>query len=433
MKMENSYLQQVFHSTQQVEEDLKYKPPKKISTPRRAQLFSNTHNDDQTNTMAAVDVKITGWWKWKTVIVPPNAFVVHTRKGVNKPLHCGLGISFSYDSYKDAFLVVPAAMQTIIINANCICKERQGVMVQAYVQWVIDDFNKAYRKLDFSDNIDPMKITNTQLQQQAEATVKDTVAGMSIDDVLADKQPIIQELTRRLRGVAEGNKGEDGLGLRIVTVQIKESIVSSAKLWETLQRSFRSEREKEARLAEIMNESIVREKEHLETLKKEKLSFEKTSEMRRLKHQHEIETFNEEQEEYARRARLQAEKETEVAEYHRLVIEIKSLLEDLELERELKTSQRRFEHDTGQSEKKILLDKAKREVDNQQSAAYLQAQLIRQLPQIAKSLPTPESLKIYEGGQGNQLSYFLDSILEVIEVIKRGSRAESEVRSVKKS
>ena len=43
-------------------------------------------------------------------------------------------------------------MQTIIIHANCICKERQGVVVQGYVQWIIDDFETAYRKLDFTDS-----------------------------------------------------------------------------------------------------------------------------------------------------------------------------------------------------------------------------------------------------------------------------------------
>ena len=41
-----------------------------------------------------------------------------------------------------------------------------------------------------------------QRREQAEATVKDTVASMGIDAVLADKQPIIEELTRRLRLVA---------------------------------------------------------------------------------------------------------------------------------------------------------------------------------------------------------------------------------------
>src|SRR6185369_10561025 len=86
---------------------------------------------------SAVDVRITGFARWKTVLVPPNAFVVHTRRGHAEPLHIGLGISFRYRPATDSFLVVPGAMQTILINAFCICRELQGVVVQAYVQWII--------------------------------------------------------------------------------------------------------------------------------------------------------------------------------------------------------------------------------------------------------------------------------------------------------
>ena len=204
--MDNEYLKQVQESTVIQEEDLKM-GKSKLSPPSRSTVGVRAST-------TAIDVKVSGFWKWRSVVVPPNALVVHTRRGQKKPLHCGLGLSFKFNPYTDAYLAVPAAMQTLIINANCICKERQGVMVQAYLQWVIDDFSLAYQKLDFSDPYDPMRVTNAQLRQQAEATVKDTVAGMGIDDVLADKQPIIEELTRRLREVAEGREGQGGLGLK---------------------------------------------------------------------------------------------------------------------------------------------------------------------------------------------------------------------------
>src|SRR5256886_16692506 len=75
-----------------------------------------------------------------------------------------------------------------------------------------------------------MRLVNLQLKEQAEAAVKDKVATMGVAEVLSDKQPIIEELTARLRGVAEGEGGSDtGLGLRIVTVQIKEAVASSPR------------------------------------------------------------------------------------------------------------------------------------------------------------------------------------------------------------
>src|SRR6202040_3194493 len=174
----------------------------------------------------------------------------------------GLGISFRFNPYRDAFLLIPAAMQTIVINARCICTERQGILVQAYVQWIIDDINTAYRRLDFSDPEDPMRIVNVQLREQAEAAIKDKVATMSIDAVLSDKQPIIDELTHRLRMVAEGSRegnGTSGLGLKIVTVQIKEAVVSSTRLWENLQKPFRAEQGRLASLAELAADGAVTE------------------------------------------------------------------------------------------------------------------------------------------------------------------------------
>ena len=219
-----------------------------------------------------IKVRETGFWFWRRVIVPPNAYVVHTRAGHQEPVTIGLGISFRYNPHTDAYLVVPAAMQTIGVVANCISQEKQGINILAYVQWQIDDFSVAYRKLDFSDQREPLGIVNAQLREQAEAAIKDKIATMSVEEVLTDKEPIIEELTTRLKAVAEGRKqGEstdstvnEGLGIKIVTVQIKEALVSSQRLWEDLQAPFRYEKEKEARISYLVMQDDIRQKE-LET------------------------------------------------------------------------------------------------------------------------------------------------------------------------
>ncbi|HEV7554024.1 MAG TPA: SPFH domain-containing protein, partial [Kofleriaceae bacterium] len=253
---DNDYLEQVMANQQRVEGDLKAKRASPARhrmqqamnmSPAAAIPQARIVDEDTGRYRAAagaattaaaaldgpaVEVRITGWWRWKTVVVPPNAHVVHTRRGHDRPLHIGLGMSFNYNPMKDSFLVVPGTMQTIMINAYCICRELQGLLVQGYVQWIIADFATAYKKLDFTDVEDPMRVVNVQLREQAEAAIKDKVATMGIDEVLSDKQPIIEELTARLRGVAEGSgNADEGLGLRIVTVQIKEAVVSSSRLW----------------------------------------------------------------------------------------------------------------------------------------------------------------------------------------------------------
>jgi hypothetical protein len=93
---------------------------------------------------------------------------------------------------------------------------------------------------------------------------------MSVEEVLTDKEPIIEELTTRLKAVAEGRaqngsmpgtSAGEGLGIKIVTVQIKEALVSSQRLWEHLQAPFRYEQEKEARISYLLAQDEIRQKE----------------------------------------------------------------------------------------------------------------------------------------------------------------------------
>src|SRR6185312_12420809 len=99
---------------QRVEVDLK---ARKVMAPMQAQAnimpMRRAAAVVAERTGNAVDVRVTGFWRWKTVIVPPNAYVVHTRRGHPQPLHIGLGVSFRFDPARDSFLVVPGVMQTI--------------------------------------------------------------------------------------------------------------------------------------------------------------------------------------------------------------------------------------------------------------------------------------------------------------------------------
>ena len=399
--MRNEYLERVQAGTEEIQEKLK----------------SSSANYDRENggVGGVVNTRVTGLWPFKTVIVPPNAFVVHTRQGHEEPIHCGLGISFRFNPLRDAYFVAPASIQTILVNANCVSIERQGVMVQAYVQWMIDDFEKAYQRLDLSDQHDPMKVTNIQLSQQAEATLKDTVATMSIDAILSDKQPIIEELTRRLRAVAEGEDGTAGLGLRIVTVQIKEAVVSSPTLWETLQRGFRAERSKEARLAELKAQAIVKEREDEEKLKAETVVIERKETIEQLKGETEARTFDSAQAEKTRRAALEVEKAEELRVHRLQALEQEEAITLRRQELEHIRRQSAFDLEIEEDKRRLEIESAQKAIENTVSDARLHEVLIRELPQIASKLPQPESLRIYGGGDSNQLGHLLNSLAETLE------------------
>ncbi len=214
-----------------------------------------------------IKVRETGFWRWKRVIVPPNAYVIHTRLGRDAPVTVGLGKSFRYNPNTDAYLVVPAAMQTIGIVARCITKEKQGLNILAYLQWQISDFSIAYKRLDVSDSRDPLGIVNAQLSEQAEAAIKDKIATMSVEEVLTDKAPVIEELTKRLEAVTAERSheavaaAEEGLGIKIVTVQIREAFVSSQKLWQDLQAPFRYQQEQAARISRLTMQNELHKKE----------------------------------------------------------------------------------------------------------------------------------------------------------------------------
>jgi flotillin len=432
--VKNDYLEQVVRQKNQLEYDLK---ARRVNAPMlcntapagaaQAVQFDDVARGEIDRSGggavggSAVDVRISGWWRWKNVVIPPNAYVVHTRRGHEQPVHCGLGVSFRFDPVTDSFLVVPSAMQTIIINANCICRERQGVLVQGYVQWIIEDFKTAYRKLDFSDVFDPMRVVNVQLREQAEAAIKDTVATMSIEDVLSDKQPIIKELTTRLRHVAEGDGQDTGLGLRIVTVQIKEAVVSSPKVWEMLQRPFRAERSKEARLAELTHEAVVRSREAEAEKAAAALRIETQAEAARLQSEAASSAFDREQSERVRRAQVEAETLAQSIAHEREKLEKESALSRLRLEQQLIEEGMRLEAQNRQTEKEIALESARRKVDNDLSVSALQMKLIEYLPMIAEKMPHPKELKTFSIGGSDGLSALIGGLMKVVETMRTGN------------
>ncbi|GAA3450848.1 SPFH domain-containing protein [Dactylosporangium matsuzakiense] len=456
MSNTNTYLDQVVRQQERLEADLRSKssaaraqvqaPAAGGAPPERLRRGESSNAPQPTPN--AVEVRVTGFGRWKTVLVPPNAFVVHTRRGKAEPLHLGLGVSFRYNPATDSYLVVPGAMQTILINAYCVCRELQGVLVQAYVQWIIEDFSTAYRRLDFGDAEDPMRLVNLQLKEQAEAAIKDKVSTLGVAEVLSDKQPIIEELTARLRGVAEGSGGADaGLGLRIVTVQIKEAVVSSSRLWENLQKPYRSEQGRIARLAELAAEDAVAERELTGQQQRESSRIASDRELadqraRRAAHEFDrdaaeaLRRSQREQEDARALAELQdatnrhalaleRQLAAEEAEIGRLRIEREAELTRLKAEAELLLAAARGRAGHEQALLDVERERLRAGIANAQSAENLQAQLIERLPEIVAKLPKPAELRSVTigGNDGTTVAGLIAELTTVVQALS-GRRAE---------
>lgn len=341
-------------------------------------------------------VRETGWWLWRRIIVPPNAYVVHTRIGRKEPVTLGLGVSFRYNPFTDAYLIVPAAMQTIGVVANCISKEKQGINVLAYVQWQINDFGVAYKKLDFSDSRDPLGIVNAQLREQAEAAIKDKIATMSVEEVLTDKEPIIEELTTRLKVVAEGRTqanqaAGEGLGIKIVTVQLKEALVSSQRLWENLQAPFRYEQEKLARISYLQTQDDIKSKEletrHLTETREaetvvaiERIKQSKQTEAVQLRLTEEASRFTSEQ--ASSRQRIQEEEQTTLIKREsnrRLIIQAAEVEQEMKLAalrraQEESVAQVQLDTEAGARQKTFEVDQALQEMSEETRLAEARLQ-----------------------------------------------------------
>ncbi|GAA1421083.1 SPFH domain-containing protein [Catellatospora coxensis] len=445
----NSYLDQVVAQSAQLEQDLRVKKAPMAPAPA-AGGGGDTSNrarrsaaEAATTPPTAVDVRVTGFGPWKTVLVPPNAFVVHTRRGRDKPLHLGLGTSFRYRSATDSYLVVPGTMQTILLNAFCICRELQGVLVQAYVQWIVQDIATAYRKLDFGDASDPMRLVNLQLKEQAEAAIKDKVATMSVHEVLSDKQPIIEELTARLRGVAEGGGDSDtGLGLRIVTVQIKEAVVTSARLWENLQKPFRSEQGQLARLAELGAQEIITGRELASQRLDQLQRLENDRELADLKARNAAAAFDRDAAERLRRGereqadaralasqasettlhelQLEQQRHAQETEMRRLRLELEQTLQRLTLDHELAVARDRAEQLHAAALLELERDRVGQDIANGRSPEAVQAELIARLPEIVAKLPKPDELRTVNlsGADGGSLSGIVAELAAAVTAIR---------------
>jgi len=327
-----------------------------------------------------IKVRETGFWRWKRVIVPPNAYVVHTRMGRDAPMTLGLGKSFRYNPETDAYLLVPAAMQTIGIVAKSITQEKQGINILAYLQWQINDFSIAYKKLDFSDSRDPLGIVNAQLGEQAEATIKDKIATMSVEDVLTDKAPIIEELTKRLEAVTEGAGAtqQEGLGIKIVTVQIREALVSSQKLWQDLQAPFRHQQEKMARISQLTMQNEVQQKELESRQLRETREAETLAAIEHVKHESQLAALQNTHESILEKAKLENEannnQKTLQTEQALHATTEESRLNDAKMQAE----QQRLEQETILKKQAAEFNLVIQEQDDLLEAKALEARLTRQ-------------------------------------------------------
>jgi hypothetical protein len=243
-------------------------------------------------------------------------------------------------------------------------------------------------------------------------------------------------------------------------------VVSSTRLWENLQKPFRAERERLARMAELDAEQQIARQELANRQARETAELDHERLMGRLKADQEREVYEREHAEAARRLELeQAAEQQAIAQrtatektrreadlelalkqmeldQRRLAEEVTALRRQVELERaraELETvkvgAALEVENLTHQAkaqreERDLALLKVRRTIENDVTDPLLRSRLIEMLPQIARSLPKPDELRAVtiNGDQGSgPLVGFLASIMQVVQgAMKPASNGKQE-------
>jgi hypothetical protein len=221
--------------------------------------------------------------------------------------------------------------------------------------------------------------------------------------------------------------------LKIVTVQIKEAVVSSARLWENLQKPFRAEREKVARLAEMEAERQLAQRRA--AIEQEGYDRDQAEKGRRHKLEQEAERLALDERNRTEMARKAAELELTLKglelQAKGIEQEIESLrrqagLDEAKHEQErrralaaLQLEEERSKAEAVRHERELATLKTRRAVENDLSDVFVRARLIERLPEIAAALPKPEELRSVsisgDGGGAGQLLGFLAGALGLAE------------------
>jgi regulator of protease activity HflC (stomatin/prohibitin superfamily) len=219
------------------------------------------------------------------VTVDPDEYVVHYRNG--RVINIGRGRSFLALPY-DTYLKVPGTLRDINFCADQITMEKQGVRVQGFLAYRIEDFDKAYRSLDFKShsvrllpsceenvknqaypdktackviNLDPRDVlakTDVILRQLAESVVRHEVSNKSLQQMITEREKVRESMKQQLMDTV------DDWGISIDTIEFTEVWIRSKEVFENLQAQYRNDLKFSAETSTFDTNKAIAEK-RLET------------------------------------------------------------------------------------------------------------------------------------------------------------------------
>jgi len=189
-------------------------------------------------------------------------------------------------------------------------------------------------------------------------------------------------------------------------------------VWSDLQRAFRAERAKEARLAELTHEGEVHRREADAQRERAALELTAQSEIAELRSRSEAAAFDRAEQERARRAKVEAETLEVTREHERKKAELEAEEARVRLQRGLDEEAMRQDAAHKTLKQKLELEVARRALENDISPARLQAQLIESLPAIAEAMPKPTELKTINLSGADGLAPLVTNLVQLTRAIR---------------
>jgi uncharacterized membrane protein YqiK len=197
-----------------------------------------------------------------------NEWVVVINNGVMK--QAGIGLSVMRGP-NDQVAIFPSKVNKVVLTAEQITEEMQGLKVSAMIVWTInrdgDGPMKAYKNLGEDLMLGNPATANALISSMASAIIRNCIANSTINQIIKNRDELKAKIISSLKIVTLG------WGVWLETVEITDVKISSGTLFKNLQCQFRKDEEKKAQIqSRNANHEIKHEKEKhgLETSKRNK-------------------------------------------------------------------------------------------------------------------------------------------------------------------
>ncbi len=307
-------------------------------------------------------------------VLDSSNFVLHFRRGKLK--NKSYGGSFFLLPIFDKYVVLSTAIQQVEIHAQekVITRENQPVIVNGLLVWRIIDPEAAYRAIGSQYGHNAMTSLNKILEQIVESIIRTTVAKLTIDEVLRERQIIVEAITKELFSVVSD------WGISIETVEVVQVELTNTELFQNLQARFEQEARKKA--TEITIET------------------DKELEQRRIEQDFEIEKIRADRELALRIYRTELEEKARMRELERdrQIVEMQKQVElaETQKQREVEVLEQQKEKEVGELErlKKSQFAKMERERELSEAKITKQTKEIKAETQLIERSKAAEAKKL---------------------------------------